>query len=163
MGGKIRDTGAPDRDSVCELLDKLTLKQLHLIEDKIRCEMNIETNINNGSFQLAKSRYIMGHSAITATKLPMENSPEFSASTVCETTEEDGVMQLKAVKSETEDTVNPVRWFGVLVPQNLHAAQGIFQNAINYVVECVNIQLQLNENCNNIATLKQYKGTLRST
>lgn len=120
-------------------------------------ELNIETSINSGSIHLAKSRYIMGQSSVSATRLPMESSPEFSASTVCETAQEDGVKQLKIIENRAEDTVNPMHWFGVLVPQNMHKAQSIFQNALNYVVECVNIQLQLDSNVRNIDMLKNFK------
>ncbi|CAG9112718.1 unnamed protein product [Plutella xylostella] len=150
----------PDMDTTCELLDKLVLKQLHLMEDKMRAEVNIEANLNNGTIHLAKSRYIMGQSSVSATRLPLDTSPEFSASTLCASTEEDGVTQLKVVESDAENTVNPLRWFGVLVPQNLHKAQSIFQNTINYVIECANIQLQLTSNLENIELLKKFKSSL---
>ncbi|XP_026761418.2 coiled-coil domain-containing protein 115 [Galleria mellonella] len=143
-------------DVVCDLLDKLVLKQLHLMEEKMVCELNIESCINNGSIHLAKSRYIMGQSSVSTARLPMESSPEFSALTTCETTEEDDVQQLKVVENNNKSKVNPIRWFGVLVPQNLHKAQSIFQNTINVVVECVNVQLQLFENMRNIDALKKY-------
>ncbi|KAJ2947484.1 hypothetical protein O0L34_g17270 [Tuta absoluta] len=154
---------SPDLETTCKLLDKMTLKHLYLMEDKLRYELNIESSINNGSYQLAKSRYIMGQTSISATKLPTEGSPEFSASTVCESTEEDGVTQLRAAKSERENTVNPMHWFGVLVPQNLHLAKGIFQNAINHVVECVNVQLQIVDNMKNISILQLYKSILQKS
>lgn len=124
------------------------------------CELNIETSINNGSFHLAKSRYIMGHSSVSSAKLPVEGSAEFAASTVCETAEEDGVIQLKVKENDAENTSNPLRWFGILVPQNLYRAQNIFQGAVDFVVECVNVQLQIYENTNNIKTLYKYKKSL---
>ncbi|XP_028158613.1 coiled-coil domain-containing protein 115 [Ostrinia nubilalis] len=146
-----------DKPVLNDILDKLAIKHLHLIEEKMRCEMNIESSINNGSIHLAKSRYIMGQSSVSTARLPVENSPEFSASAVCETTpDDDGIMQFKVAESKAENTVNPMRWFGVLVPQNLHKAQGIFQNAINYVVECVNVQLQLLDNMKKMDMLKKY-------
>lgn len=154
------DTTDPDIDTVCELLDKITLKQLHLMEEKMLCELNIETSINNGSLHLAKSRYIMGQTSVSAAKLPVEGSAEFKASTVCEALEEDGVKQLKVMESNTDNTSNPLRWFGVLVPQNLHKARNIFQSATNYVVECVNVQLQIHENMKNIKVLNDYKKIL---
>lgn len=156
------DTTGFDIDTVCVLLDKVTLKQLHLMEEKMRCELNIETSINSGSLHLAKSRYIMGQSSVSSAKLPVEGSAEFAASTVCESSEEDGVKQLKVKENNIETTNNPLRWFGILVPQNLHRAQHIFQNAINFVVECVNVQLQLYENTNNIKILNKYKEILQA-
>ncbi|XP_059051636.1 coiled-coil domain-containing protein 115 [Achroia grisella] len=150
------DSMAVDVEVVSDLLDKLVLKQLHLMEEKMVYELKIESSINNGSINLAKSRYIMGQSSVSTARLPVENSPEFSALTSCETTIEDGVQQLKVVENTDKSKVNPIRWFGVLVPQNLHKAQSIFQNAINFVVECVNVQLQLHENIKNIEALKKY-------
>lgn len=127
------------------------------MEEKLRCELKIETSINNGSIHLAKSRYIMGQSSVSTARLPVENSPEFSASTVCNSVDEDGVTQLKVTENNADNKVNPLRWFGVLVPQNLHKAQGIFQNTINFVVECVNVQLQLSHNMHNIEVLNNLK------
>lgn len=120
------------------------------------CEMNIERNLNNGYIHLAKSRYIMGQNSVSKERLPTDNSPEFSALTTCETIEEDNSKQLKLVVKDVSN-INPIHWFGVLVPQNLHKAKGIFQNAVNFVVECVNIQLSLIETLKNIKMLKQYK------
>lgn len=133
------------------------------MEEKIQSELNIEANILNGTIHLAKSRYIMGQSSVSSTCLPMESSSEFSAATVCEIQEEDGVQQYKVVENKSDDTVNPIKWFGVLVPQNLYKAQTIFQNTVNYVVECVNIQIQLNDIMNKVCMLKQYQNLSKNT
>ncbi|CAG9568025.1 unnamed protein product [Danaus chrysippus] len=145
-------------EDVCDLLDKLALTQLHLMEDKMRCELGIESSINNGSIHLAKSRYIMGQSSVSKERLPTESSPEFTASITCNTVEEDYVKQVKVI--ETQGGINPIHWFGVLVPQNLHKAKGIFQNAINFVIECVNINIQLLENLDNYNILLKHKNNL---
>ncbi|PZC76883.1 hypothetical protein B5X24_HaOG204022 [Helicoverpa armigera] len=147
---------APSETVASELLDKIIVKQLHLMEEKMRCELNIESSIKNGSIHLAKSRYIMGQSSVSTARLPTESSTDFSASTVCETVQEDGVEQMRVVENDADNMVNPIRWFGVLVPQNMHKAQSIFQNTINFVVECVNVQLQLQRNSKLIEMLKQY-------
>lgn len=145
-----------DLNKVYDILDKTILKQLQLMEDKMCCELMIESSINNGSFQLAKSRYIMGQSSVSMTQLPTECSAEFQASILCEDVVEDGTKQLKLIENNEGNTVNPIRWFGVLVPQNLHKAQNIFQNSINHVVDCVNVQLQLLDNLKNINMLRKY-------
>lgn len=143
-----------------DLLDRLTIRQLHLMEEKMCRELDIESNINSGCFNLAKSRYIMGQTAVSKERLPTEASSEFSASTKCETIEEDGEIKFKIVDNDC-NTVNPIHWFGVLVPQNLHKAKSIFQNALNFIVECANIQIQIQENLKNIDVLKQYKEMLK--
>ena len=101
----------------------------------------------------------MGQNSVSKERLPTDNTPEFSALTTCETIEEDNLKQLKVIINDTS-SVNPIHWFGVLVPQNLHKAKGIFQNAVNFVVECVNIQVNLIETLKNINILKQYKNNL---
>ncbi|VVD03749.1 unnamed protein product [Leptidea sinapis] len=138
-----------------DLLDKTLLKQLYLIEEKLQSEVNIEKCINNGCYNLAKSRYIMGQTSVSKERLPLEASTEFSASTLCEETDQDNVKQFQLIDNDV-NTINPMHWFGVLVPQNLHKAKDLFKNALNYVVECANIQMQLNENSKNIECLKIY-------
>ncbi|CAK1545694.1 unnamed protein product [Leptosia nina] len=157
----VEDTNICDLETANDLLDRLTLRQLHLMEEKMCRELNIESTINNGCFHLAKSRYIMGQTSVSKERLPTESSIEFSASTMCETVEEAGETKLKIVEND-KDTVNPMHWFGILVPQNLHKARNIFQNALNFVVECANIQIQLLENFKNINVLRKYKHHLKS-
>ncbi|XP_041982590.1 coiled-coil domain-containing protein 115 isoform X2 [Aricia agestis] len=153
--------GSCDLETTCDLLDKLTLTQLHLIEDKMRSELNLESSINNGSFHLAKSRYIMGQNSVSKEKLPTENTTEFSASVKTVGKQENNITQLEIVDQKYDTSqINPVHWFGVLVPQNLHKAKELFNNAINYVVEAVNIQLQILDNIKKIETLKAYKKSL---
>ncbi|CAK1593845.1 unnamed protein product [Parnassius mnemosyne] len=156
------ETTEINMNRVCDLLDKTLINQLHLMEEKMRCELNIESSINSGSIHLAKSRYIMGQNAVSIARLPVESSPEFSASTVCEITEVDNMKQFRVVENDAENTVNPLHWFGVLVPQNLHKAKSIFQNTINFVAECANIQMRLLENMANMDMLNEYKKTLKS-
>lgn len=147
-------------DTVCDLLDKTLLQQLHLMEEKMKYELIMESNIKHGSIHLAKSRYIMGQTSVSTTRLPVENSPEFSASTVCEETVIDNNKQLQVVENNDSNTVNPLHWFGILVPQNLHEAKKVFRRTIDVVVDCVNLQLRLLENMKNMEALKQYKKRL---
>lgn len=130
------------------------------MEEKMQKELFIESNINNGCIEFAKSRYIMGQSAVCATNLPTENSIEFSASKVCERVKEDGVDQIKVMDNECEDTVNPMKWFGVLLPQSMYKAQSLFKRATEYIVDCVNIQLQLIDVMNKMKILKSLKQSL---
>lgn len=139
-----------------DLLDKIMLRQFHLMEDKMNYEVKIESSLNEGNIHLAKTRYIMGQNSVSTARLPTENSPDFAATFICESVEEDNVKQFILTESKANNVVNPLRWFGVLVPQNLHKAQSIFKGTINYVVECINVQLQIQENINNINILRTY-------
>lgn len=156
MCNEENDSVTVDMNIAKDLLDKIILKQLFLMEEKMCCELSIESSITNGCFQLAKSRYIMGQSSVSMTRLPTECSAEFEASTLCEEVSEDGSKHWRVIKNNGENTVNPLRWFGVLVPQDLHKAQSIFQNSINYVIDCANVQLQLLENLKNVKILRKF-------
>uniref|UniRef100_A0A0V0GCW1 Vacuolar ATPase assembly protein VMA22 n=1 Tax=Triatoma dimidiata TaxID=72491 RepID=A0A0V0GCW1_TRIDM len=46
----------------------------------------------------------------------------------------------KGKKSSSRD---PLKWFGVLVPQDMKQAQSNFNWAIEYVIECANLQLEM--------------------
>ncbi|XP_073966980.1 coiled-coil domain-containing protein 115-like [Choristoneura fumiferana] len=155
----IEDKNTPSLDEVSELLDKVALIQLHLMEEKINNEIIIESKIHEGSIHLAKSRYIMGQTAVSTARLPTESSPEFSASVHTKASEE---KQFNAIESNDADTINPLRWFGILVPRNMHKAQEIFQSTITSVVECANIQFQISENIRNMNILEKFKKNHKS-
>lgn len=148
-----------DRHEVSILLDKLTIEMLRLMEDKIKCEIEIENITGSGNINLAKSRYISGQQSVSAVQLPTENSPDFDALATVERNENQYSIIMKKPNSSNE-LVNPIKWFGVLTSQNLHRAQEIFKNAITYIVRCVNIQNKLNNVCDNITYLRRVKAKL---
>ena len=58
-------------------------------------------------------------------------------------------------KDDNVDQIqNPIKWFGVLVPQSLKSAQKHFQEAVYLSVELANIQAQLQSSINKIKSLK---------
>lgn len=139
-----------------QLQDKLLLEMLDLVEQSILCKMNIETTTNAGQLLLAKSRYIQGPQTVSQTQLPTENSSDFNAlRTVSRSAvDNDGdsiamdsdTFQLNVQKIDKESGfIDTIRWFGVLVPRSLHSAQERFNQAIEHVVECANIQTKLNK------------------
>ncbi|XP_047998841.1 coiled-coil domain-containing protein 115 [Leguminivora glycinivorella] len=146
-------------EAVSVLLDKLALKQLHLMEEKMQNVINVETRIHEGSIHLAKSRYIMGQTSVSTARLPTESSPEFSASVLVQSSEH---QQFQVVENKAEDTINPLKWFGILVPQNMHKAREIFQNTVRYVVECAGIQYQIHQNMTDFGILQRYKEYVKS-
>lgn len=151
-----------EKQEVCLLLDKLTLEMLRLMEDRVKCQINVQNATNNASIHLAKTRYIMGQSTISTVQLPTENTADFSALSTVETKPaEDSLHDSVILHNRPCDPeagyVNPIRWFGILVPQNLYQAQNLFTNALNYIVESVNIQKQLDATYTAILKLKQLK------
>lgn len=56
----------------------------------------------------------------------------------------------KNIHSDEQDDVDceisipdPLKWFGVLVPQNMRQAQASFSKALEYVIQCTNIQIEM--------------------
>uniref|UniRef100_A0A023F6X4 Vacuolar ATPase assembly protein VMA22 n=1 Tax=Triatoma infestans TaxID=30076 RepID=A0A023F6X4_TRIIF len=46
-------------------------------------------------------------------------------------------------KGKKASLTDPLKWFGVLVPQDMKQAQSNFNSAIEYVIECANLQLEM--------------------
>lgn len=141
-----------------EIQDKLILELLSLIEQSVQCKRNIETTTNSGQLHLAKSRYIQGTQTVSVSKLPTENSNDFNALKHIETKDDNSEETNLELMSHTVDKENgfidPLRWFGVLVPRSLQLAQEQFNKAIEYTVECANINSRLNYVISSILLLK---------
>lgn len=157
--------GARDEkiNKICNILDKLTLDALLLIEQEIETKLNIENAMSSGETNLAKARYIMGQNKVSAIQLPTEKSTEITATVKVnhnedETLLEKDIFELQLTnKSEAENVQDPIKWFGVLVPQNLVNAQNMFQQALQWSVKAVNIQTRLTETIEKINELKDIK------
>lgn len=148
---------------VCVALDDLVVEMLELMEGKVQSQMNVENAMKNGNIHLAKSRYIMGQSAISTVQLPTENTLDFTAISKVEKNDvdEDSLKYQQYSLVDAEDAVaNPIKLFGVLVPLNLHQAQNVFKKCVEYVVESVNIDKKLNTIIDEMARLKLLKLTL---
>lgn len=155
-----------DLDKICDTLDKLTLDALLLIEQEIQLKLNIEDAMCGGETHLAKARYIMGQNKVSTLQLPTENSPEFTAAAKVYPVDDENLIKSQAYdihvtkKSEDETIQEPIRWFGVLVPQNLTYAQNLFRQALQWAVKAINVQNQLKETVNAIGELKDVKNKL---
>lgn len=156
--------------AIIKELDDMALRMLQLMKEYIDVKRTLEELIKSGSLHLAKSRYIMGNRNVSALQLPTEDSNEFSALakvlSVKDSPDEivfdlnrlslsDLSKNLKSRhskpdKSETEETNNlensindPLKWFGVLVPQNMRQAQSSFSKALEFVIQGTNLQLEM--------------------
>lgn len=142
-----------------ELVDKLTIEMLDLIEQEVKCKMNMENLMAQGQIQIAKTRYTQGTQTVSTSQLPTENSHEFNAlRTVDRVTNDVGDLQLNLhVESVNKDDgyVDPIKWFGILVPQSLQLAREAFQKSIEYSCECASIQSSLWRTMSNILLLKK--------
>ncbi|EFA07742.1 Coiled-coil domain-containing protein 115-like Protein [Tribolium castaneum] len=149
-----------DIDQICSVLDRLTLDALTLMEEQIQIKLNIENAMCGGETHLAKSRYILGQNSVSSLQLPTENSPEFDAMTTVHLEESDeffGEKSRELEVSKKEDQIDPVRWFGYLVPQDLYHAQSMFKQALQWIIRGANVQTNLIQTCNKIQQLKELK------
>lgn len=153
-----------EKEEICELLDKLTLENLSLIEQQVQSSLNLEKITNEGQLLMAKSRYIQGHNSVSSSQLPTENSIEFKALARVSHKCDDLLVPEFELETNTVDKsagyIDPMNWFGVLLPQSLHAARDRFRKAIELSVECVNIKAKLAIVNYDIWKLKQRKEEL---
>ena len=143
-----------------ELQDKLLLEMFDLIEQSVLAKTNVETSANNGYLLLAKTRYTNGSQCVATSKLPTEDSNEFSALSTVSRSSSDEVgraSQLELVQQPVdrdEGFVDPLKWFGVLIPNSLQLARDRFNKSLDYVIESANIQLRLHQVLCNLIRLK---------
>lgn len=55
------------------------------------------------------------------------------------------------------DHVEPIRWFGILVPQSLKTARDSYEKAIELVIESANVEQRLKKNYRLLSKLKSIK------
>lgn len=155
-------------DKVCNILDKLTLDALLLMENEIQTKLNIEDAMSLGENNLAKARYIMGQNKVSQIQLPTEKTPEFTAAIKVYSNKDEKLLNSesfeihKSPKTNDNNVIDPIKWFGVLVPQNLTHAQKMFQQALQWVIKSVNIQTELQETITKIHEVKSIKQKLIS-
>ncbi|KAK9693161.1 hypothetical protein QE152_g34382 [Popillia japonica] len=152
-----------DIDKICTTLDKLTLDTLTLMEEHVQLKLNLENSMNDGILNLAKTRYIVGQNNISSLQLPAEDSPEIEAIAVIHSEEDEKLgyrthdLEIIKKSENTSKIQDPLKWFGVLLPQNLHMAQNRFKQALVWIGEIANVQSRLNYNCNKLKGLRQLK------
>uniref|UniRef100_A0A1Q3FKF6 Vacuolar ATPase assembly protein VMA22 n=1 Tax=Culex tarsalis TaxID=7177 RepID=A0A1Q3FKF6_CULTA len=135
------------RDEICQLMDKLLLHSLDLIEQEVTLKTTIEAIANDGQLDLAHTRFTKGPTAVSAVQLPTEDYKSFAAlNTVAESRDdlENTKLDLEQHQVDKEaGRIDPIRWFGILIPASLQSARKKFTKTLDYVVECANVQIQL--------------------
>lgn len=153
-----------ERKEICELLDKLTLEMLDLIEQDVKCKRNIENITNDGQLNMAKTRYITGQNSVSKSQLPGEDCVDFNALATlkCDKNEINGnkfELQRHSVDKE-KGLFDPIQWFGILTPRNLQMARNSYKQVLDFIVESANIQARLSSYYGNITELKKMKEKL---
>ncbi|XP_063242585.1 coiled-coil domain-containing protein 115-like [Bacillus rossius redtenbacheri] len=138
-------------DAVCRQLDVLAVEVLELMQEQLRVKAQLSEAMKDGCLNLAKARYISGNTSISTLQLPCG---EQDVSAQAKVSLQDGQLQLVRTvpadigqldggAEEVERAVDPLQWFGVLVPRNLRQAQSSFRGALEWAVDAANVQLRL--------------------
>ncbi|KAL2722043.1 hypothetical protein V1477_020863 [Vespula maculifrons] len=147
-------------DDICNAIDKLFLRNLELIEEKVSTNVQMELLLRSGYIELAKARYISGKENVSILQIPVnkENiSSLFKLESKFIKESEDTIpsfdISLKEENEFGEDIQNPIKWFGVLVPQNLRTAQKRFQESVYLATKIANIHCELDYIANKLKAL----------
>ena len=157
-------------DSIFKDLDELAVRILDLMNQYIACKMNLENHIRSGCLDLAKARYLTSNRNISSLQLPSEDAIGVTAKfrVLSSTSNQDDVKIFESVRNEVEILTqgmekvslanddssiktkrlkqisnDPLKWFGILVPQDLRNSQKMFEKCLEIAIESSNIQSQL--------------------
>lgn len=153
-------------EEVCELLDKLYLDSVCLMEEKIQTMINLEKSMVEGETNLAKCRYIMGSNSVSSMNIPLNPEEEISPILSIKTSPNEiypEVIECKVVSDNKNNMTNPIKWFGFFTQQNLINSQKSYSKSLDWAVQAVNVQNQLNYLCNKFEVLKYVKTSLVKT
>lgn len=156
-------------DVLSEEIDELLLHKLELMEEKVRGTVHMETLLRDGHIELAKAKYIRGKENISILQIPNNEDTVtslFDLETNVTNDNDDAVpsfdISLKKSSSETDGPKDPVKWFGVLVPQNLRNSQKRFQDSIYLAAKIANVQAELDSVLTKLKALHVQKDSLCS-
>lgn len=150
-----------DTPQIHALIDNLYLEMLDLVEQQVKCQLNIENSVVGGQLLVAKTRYTLGTNSVTIAQLPTENTPEFNALATVNHSNSGGDASMSALELNRHDVdkaaayPEPLHWFGILLPQSMLAAQRLFRKSVEYTVECANVRINLLNVIGNILKLKK--------
>lgn len=71
-------------------------------------------------------------------------------------------LDVHKVDKETSH-VDPINWFGILVPQTLRSARDCYEKAIELSVESANVRQHIVRNCELVKKLKAIKSSFEKS
>ncbi|CAK9795104.1 Coiled-coil domain-containing protein 115 [Anthophora quadrimaculata] len=157
-------------DDVCNAIDDNLLHSLELMQEKVNVNVQMEKILRDGYIELAKAKYIRGKESISVLQVPMDDERVVSLFELeTKLTEETGKIipnfdiSFKNLDKSEDEIQDPIKWFGVLVPQNLRIAQKRFQESVYLAVRAANIQAELTSVLDKLQSLYFLKHTSCST
>ncbi|PBC33108.1 Coiled-coil domain-containing protein [Apis cerana cerana] len=157
-------------DDICKAIDENLLRNLELIEEKININVQMEKILRDGYIELAKAKYIRGKESISVLQIPVDDDRVVTLFELeTKLTEETGKIipnfdiSLKKLDKIGNEIQDPIKWFGVLVPQSLRIAQKRFQESLYLIVRAANIQAEITSVVDKLQSLYFLKHTSCST
>uniref|UniRef100_A0A182PQW0 Vacuolar ATPase assembly protein VMA22 n=1 Tax=Anopheles epiroticus TaxID=199890 RepID=A0A182PQW0_9DIPT len=156
------------KDELCELMDKLLLNSLELIEQDVQLSQDIARLTTEGQMELAHTRFTKGPNAVSAVQLPTEDYKPFQALhtvKVEEDANEPGTiphrkLEHHLVDGEDGGHIDPSAWFGILRPPSLNNAKERFIRSLDTIVERANVRSKLSSYLNMFEILQKRKTEL---
>lgn len=108
-------------------------------------------------------RYAQGANSVSVAKIPADSNDAREFKALKTLTKLQNHLEASQFELETHvvdkesNHVEPINWFGILVPQSLKTARDRYENAIELVIESVNVQQRLKKNCQLLEKLKCIK------
>ncbi|XP_049277492.1 uncharacterized protein LOC125760930 [Anopheles funestus] len=143
------------KDELCELMDKLLINTLELIEQDVQLSQDIARLTTEGQMELAHTRFTKGPMAVSAVQLPTEEYKEFRAlQTVKQDEDASGSAGIPHLSLDShpvdadEGLIDPSSWFGILRPPSLNNAKERFTRALDSIVERANVRIKMNSYLN---------------
>ncbi|XP_025988193.1 coiled-coil domain-containing protein 115 isoform X2 [Solenopsis invicta] len=154
-------------DVLSEEIDELMLRKLELMEEKVRGNIQMETLLKDGHIELAKAKYIRGKENISMLQVPNNEDTVTSLFDLeTKTNEDDDTVPYFDISKKLSDAADgpgdPIKWFGVLVPQNLKNSQKRFQESVYLAAKIANVQEELTSVLSKLKTLYIQKDSLCS-
>ncbi|KYN01627.1 PREDICTED: coiled-coil domain-containing protein 115-like [Cyphomyrmex costatus] len=157
-------------DVLSEEIDELMLRKLELIEEKVQGVIQMESLLKDGHIELAKARYIRGKGNISMLQVPNNEDTvtslfDLETKTINENNDTKSCFDIsfKKLNNDTDVPKDPIKWFGVLVPQNLKNSQKRFQESIYVSAKIANIQAELTSVLSKLKILYIEKDNLKSS
>lgn len=152
-------------DVISEKIDELLLHKLELMEERVSASIQMETLLKDGHIELAKAKYIRGKENISILQVPNNDDTVslFDLETKINEDDNTASLDISFKKSSNEaELKDPIKWFGVLVPQSLRNSQKRFQESIYLAAKIANVQAELISVLSKLKTLHLEKDSLCS-
>ncbi|KOC63501.1 Coiled-coil domain-containing protein 115 [Habropoda laboriosa] len=153
-------------DDICRAIDDNLLRNLELMQEKVNVNVQMENILRDGYIELAKAKYIRGKESISVLQVPVDDEKVVSLFELeTKLTEETGIIipnfdiSLKTLGKGEDEIQDPIKWFGVLVPQSLRIAQKRFQESLCLAVRAANIQAEVTSVLDKLQSLYFLKHT----